>query len=385
MSEQPKIKILIVDDDANILTSFERLFHKHFQICTSTDPLKALEIFEKEGPFAVVLSDMHMPGIDGIAFLSKVRERNSDSVRMMLTGDADIQVAVNAVNEGHIFRFLLKPCEPTVMANALLVGMQQYKLITAEHELLEQTLKGSIQVLVEILSMTNPVAFGRAKRICNYAVQIAAKMGLQDIWQYEIAALLSQIGCITIPTDTVEKFFSSIELTETEKSMFTAHPSVAHGLLKNIPRMQQIAEMIKLQNHVLPKEKYQKSLKEIEIPVIGGLILKSCIEFELFLSKNISSAEAVRKIAETSASLIPELQDAFRAVQVPEYESNDFRYVKISELVDGMILADAIYSKTGSLVVSGGSIINHTIRQRLINFSKQDIIENTAKIAVPKK
>ncbi|NIQ03497.1 MAG: response regulator, partial [Nitrospinaceae bacterium] len=94
--------------------------------------------------FAVVVSDMRMPDMDGIQFLSRVREHYPQTVRMMLTGYADVKTAMNAVNEGNIFRFMTKPCPPEVFEKVLSAGIEQYRLITAERDLLERTLKGSV-------------------------------------------------------------------------------------------------------------------------------------------------------------------------------------------------------------------------------------------------
>lgn len=384
MDDLSAYKVLIVDDDQAILSSFERVFHRLFKIRTCADPISAIHHFRAEGPFATVISDMHMPGLDGIAFFSRIREIDPDPVRIMLTGDSDVNIAINAVNEGQIFRFLTKPCETKLMGDAIAAAIHQYRLITAEHELLEKTLKGSIQTLTEVLSMTNPVAFNKAKRISQYAVQIARLMKLRNLWQYEIAALLSQIGCITIPLETVEKYFSGLELTEEENTMIQAHPGIGYDLLINIPRMKPVATMIKLQHQLLPKTQYKKPIAEIETAILGGLILKSCIEFELLLTRNHSPRAAAKKMEETSAALIPELLDSFSLLEVMEHNASECKLIKIPELADGMLMADSILSRNGTLIVGKGCVINSAIRQRLFNFMRWDIIDNIAKIAIQK-
>jgi len=375
-------QVLIVDDDAAILASFERVFHRHFMITTCNDPIEALNVFKHRGPFSVIISDMHMPGLDGIAFLSRVRDIDPDTVRIMLTGDSDVQVAVNAVNEGNIFRFLMKPCDTQILGKAIVGAIKQYELITAEHELLEKTLKGSIQVLTEVLSMTNPIAFNKAKRLCHYAIQLAKTMHLPNAWQYEIAALLSQIGCLTLPSETVEKYFSGLELNDDEKAMVLAHPNVGYELLNNIPRMKSVALMIKLQYQTLPKEKYQKSAADLEPELLGGLMLKSCIEFEQLLTRNFALPVALKKMEESTASLVPELLDAIKQLQVMKYDTSECKFIKITELSDGMLLTDAISAKNGTLIVGKDCIINPAIRQRLLNFMKQGVIDNLAKVAI---
>ena len=103
--------------------------------------------------------------MDGVQFLQEAQRVAPDSVRIMLTGNADQQTAAGAVNEGRIFRFLNKPCTPEDLGHALTAGLEQYRLITAEKELLEKTLGGTIKMLMEILATVDPDLFGRAQAL----------------------------------------------------------------------------------------------------------------------------------------------------------------------------------------------------------------------------
>jgi len=136
--------------------------------------------------------------MDGIQLLSKIKALAPDTIRVMLTGNADMDTAINAINEGSIFRFLNKPCSKEVMAITLTAALAQHRLVIAERQLLEQTLSGSIQVLTEVLSLVNPAAFSRAERARRYMHHIVTSMNLGDPWQYEVAAMMSQLGCVTL-------------------------------------------------------------------------------------------------------------------------------------------------------------------------------------------
>ena len=184
-------KVMCVDDDQNILSGYKRQLRKDFEIETALGGEEGIEMMMSKGPFAVIVSDMRMPGMNGKQFLARVRASNPNTVRIMLTGNADMQMAIDAVNEGNIFRFLTKPCQPEALTKSLAAGIKQYQLIMAEQELLKNTLTGSIKILVEILSMVNPVAFGQASRIRKYVRHIGKEMHLPNLWQYEIAATLS--------------------------------------------------------------------------------------------------------------------------------------------------------------------------------------------------
>ncbi len=159
----------------------------------------------EQGPFAVVVSDLKMPGMSGIEFLAQVRTREPDTVRILLTGNAELHTAIDAINEGQIFRFLTKPCSPETLAEALKAGLVQHHLITAERELLDHTLSESIRVLTEVLALVNPEAFGRSARITRYVEAIAQNLHVSELWSIRTAAMLSQIGCVILPESVLQE------------------------------------------------------------------------------------------------------------------------------------------------------------------------------------
>ncbi|NTV75314.1 MAG: response regulator, partial [Holophaga sp.] len=175
-------KVLLVDDDPNILAAYTRTLRKRFQFDTAQGGDEALVCIRDSEPYGVILSDMRMPGMDGIQFLSRAKELSPDSVRIMLTGNADQNTAIEAVNQGNIFRFLTKPCDPDTLALSLEAGLKQYQLVTAERELVEGTLKGSLALLVDLLSIADPVAFARSQHLAPLAQKIAKAMDLESPW-----------------------------------------------------------------------------------------------------------------------------------------------------------------------------------------------------------
>lgn len=145
-----KEKILFVDDDANILAAYNRNLRKQFQISMANSGEEGLALIRSKGPFAVVLSDLRMPGMDGFDFLSKVKEESPDSLCIMLTGHAELQSSLRAVNEGYIFRFLTKPCKVNILSKAINSGLDQYRLNTERRKGEEKgaTVSGSKKILI---------------------------------------------------------------------------------------------------------------------------------------------------------------------------------------------------------------------------------------------
>jgi len=209
--------ILIVDDDENLLLSFERNFRRNYTVLTATSGKEGLQKITDNKKIALVVSDMNMPEMDGVDFLSRVKKINSSITRIMLTGKADLGVAIQAVNEGSIFRFLTKPTTPEMLEKIIDDGLEQYRLINSEKVLLNQTLNGSLDILNEVLSLANPVAFGRSSRIKKIVQHILSMVNLENSWQYELAATFCLIGFISIPQPIQEKIYKNIELDKTEK------------------------------------------------------------------------------------------------------------------------------------------------------------------------
>src|ERR1039457_2495393 len=149
-------KILLVDDDPNILDGYRRSLSREFLMETAQGGEPALALAAKNGPYAVVVSDMRMPGMDGIQLLSRIKALSPDTIRVMLTGNADTETAINAINEGNIFRFLNKPCNKEGMAKTLTAALVQYRLVTAEKQLLKQFVSGSGRVRTEVPTLLNP-------------------------------------------------------------------------------------------------------------------------------------------------------------------------------------------------------------------------------------
>ncbi|MGD9281304.1 MAG: SpoIIE family protein phosphatase [Desulfobacterales bacterium] len=132
-----KDKVLLVDDDAMVLAGLKRQLRNHFDIDTALSGEDALNQVQQNGPYAVIVSDFMMPGMNGIEFLSRVKKSNPDTVRMMLTGAADMPTAIRAVNEGSIFQFHPKPCPAETLCQAIQTAIVEYRKVASEQRQLK--------------------------------------------------------------------------------------------------------------------------------------------------------------------------------------------------------------------------------------------------------
>jgi response regulator RpfG family c-di-GMP phosphodiesterase len=375
-------KILFVDDDANLLSSYQRQLRNQFSVDVSLDGKQGLEAIAQHGPYAIIVSDFRMPGMDGVQFLARVREASPDSVRMLLTGYADVQTAIEAVNEGNIFRFLTKPCPQDVLNKALTSGIRQYQLVTAERELLEKTLSGSIKVLSEVLSMLNPEAFGRTARIIRYVRQIAAIMGLPEVWQFETAAMLSQIGWIILREETLKKIYQGQKLTEEEERLFKTHPAIASNLIAKIPRMEKIAEIIAYQEkHFDGSGVPGDSRRGDEIP-LGARVLKGVLDFDALEVAGNSKWEALDQLEQRSGWYDHDVLVALRAIIGMEAKYQ-VRSIMVRDLKENMVLAEDLRTVKGLLLISKGQEVSGPLLERLKNFIIIPGIQGPIRVIAP--
>jgi response regulator RpfG family c-di-GMP phosphodiesterase len=376
-------KILFVDDEAPVLDGIKRMLHKEFQVDTAVGGEQALETMRMLGPYSVVVSDMRMPGMNGAQFLARVRQTSPETVRMLLTGFTDLNAAMDAVNEGNIFRFLTKPCEKEILAKAITTGLVQYRLMTAEKELLENTLMGSIKVLTEVLSAASPEAFGRSTRIARCVRHLVSRFDLPLPWRFEAAAMLSQLGCVTLDPGVIQAAYVGEKLSPEDQVRFDAHPRVARDLLIHIPRLEAIAWMISQQ---LVKEDVpavpETSGAPAEAIAFGAKILKLAVALDDLTIKGLSDEEATAKLRGRRGEFGSELIDALTSMK-PESARMELRKVATSKLTTGMILQQEIRTLAGMLVVAKGQQVTHALLIKLENFSRAGTIEKEIAALVP--
>jgi response regulator RpfG family c-di-GMP phosphodiesterase len=379
-----KKKVLFVDDEINILAGFKRQLRKEFSMETALGPEEGLRVLKESGPFAVVVSDLRMPVMDGIEFLANVRKLYPDTVRMVLSGHADLQTAIKAVNEGNIFRFLTKPCHPDTLLNVLTTGIEQYRLINAEKELLEKTLKGSIKVMTELLSLANPEAFGRSSRIKRYVIEVATFLGIKDTWRLETAAMLSQVGFVILPQETLDKLYRGEELKGEEQQLFDTHPVITADLLRNIPRLEEVARIIEYQEkHFDGSGKPENDVNGEDIP-LGSRILKAVLDVDMLNTGGTSKKEALTQMKTREGWYDPKILHTVE-MALGVKQSYQVISVGVADLKGGMILGEDVTTKQGKLLISKGQEVSQPLVQRLRNVAEVTRVKEPIRVIVKVK
>ena len=360
-------KVLFVDDEQLVLNVFVRTLREKFEVFTAVSPEDGLTVIQSDGPFAVVVSDLKMPKMDGFEFLSKVRDISPETVCIMLTGFADLEAAVKAVDAGHIFQLLTKPCPTETLSKAVAAGIKQFHLVSTEKELLEGTLHGTIRVLTEALSVANPVAYGRAQRIKALVGSIAQILGRDVSWELDLAAMLSQIGCMGLPPKILKDLAAGKDLSQDALQLYNSHPSIGAGLLKQIPRMEPVAAMVGEQNQNLHPQQAE-----------GARFLKVAADYDLFTSKGLEPHEAYSKMLALKSSYEPAFLEALGQVIAKE-SAYERKYVAISEMNANMTLEEDIVTSEGLLIMAKHAELNNAVIQRLLKASTTlNIVEPVA-------
>jgi response regulator RpfG family c-di-GMP phosphodiesterase len=368
-------KILLVDDEPNLLAALQRALRTKFSIEIAVGGAAGLAMLQNWQEFAVVVSDMRMPGMDGVEFLTKVKEAAPDIVRIMLTGNSDQATAIEAINEGSIFRFLNKPCSPEHLAAALTAGFRQHQLITAERDLLENTLRGSIKVLTEILALADPKAFGHGEMLRDNMHELAAAMKMTDRWELEVAALLSPIGYVTIPAELLLKERNGALLSGEEQEMFRRIPAIGGSLLAQIPRLEEVAKILTYQGKCFDGSGHpDDEVAGAAIPQ-GARMLKILCDLADLEGAGKTHASALEQMRARRGWYDPQILELLNSPSVAAKltkadPAKPSLALTFAQLRNGNVLRSDVVTRDGTLIVVAGNRITPALMARLKNFSQ---------------
>jgi response regulator RpfG family c-di-GMP phosphodiesterase len=367
-------KILLVDDEENVLAAHTRNLHKRFTVETATGGEEALRMLEEAGPYAILVSDMRMPGMDGITLLERARAAHPDTVRVMLTGNADQATAIEAVNRGAIFRFLTKPCDPATLGGALEAALGQHRLLTAERELLELTLRGAIRMMGELLSLLDPASFGRGKRLGDLAEQVALDLGAPAPWTLGVAATMAQIGVLTLPAGVLQKVHGGAFLSSTEREVCNRIPEIGASLIRNIPRLEEVADIVHCVHRNFNGTGFpEDGRRGADIP-LGARILRVVDDFLNMAPGHETPAAAFQELLGRSGCYDPDVVASLQRVLALEAHELAGHlepvYLPFRAVLVGMKVVEAIETLDGWLVVPEGTVLGPGHLEKLRNFDR---------------
>jgi CheY-like chemotaxis protein len=386
-------RVLFVDDEPAVLEACRRMLSSPrvmaeaglptgFSFHVATSAAEAMAQLEGDGGFAVIVSDLRMPGMGGVEFFEAAKRAVPATVRILLTGHVDAETALDAINRGSIFRFLTKPCPPVALAKAVAAGLEQNRLIGAERQLLEQTLAGTIQVLTDVLGFVNPTASARAQRIRRYVEQMVATLGIAQPWRIEVAAMLSHLGCLTISSELADIGAQRAPMTPEMRAQFQQHPKIARDLLVNVPRLEDVAEMIACQLNPVDAADADVPIARRHTVRLGGQILRVAMEFDHAICLGSTRLEALASMLqqprEFDAAIVASLSDV-----VPTAMALQPRQVPIDDLKVGMILQEDLRNANGLLLMASGHELTLPMLTRLRNMLASNERRKVIRVLAP--
>jgi response regulator RpfG family c-di-GMP phosphodiesterase len=360
--ERPRV--LCVDDEPSITASVTRVLRRTFDVVTAHTPEEGLALLKQGPAFAVVISDFQMPGMDGAEFLRLARQVAPDTVRVLLTGRRDLGATVDAVNHGQIFRFLAKPPAPEMLIAVTTAAARQYRLVTAERVLLEETLHGSIKALISLLALVQPAALGRTSRLKRHVSALAEQLQVPDRWSVEIATLLSQVGCVTLPPATMDRLAHGEALTPEELVLVARLPAVAETLIAGIPRLETVRAILRFQDtHFDGTGSPEPRVAGEAIP-LGARILKAAIDFDVLESQNLGAEEALTLMG-TRGWYDPAVLAAARAIWTSAPAPAATGAIRLSQVTVGMVFAADLLAPDGMLLAARGQEVTPALADRV--------------------
>ena len=378
-------RVLCVDDDQFVLAGMQRMLHAKFEVHVASGPIAALKLIDESvsSPFSVIVSDLAMPGVNGIALLKRVREMAPDTVRVLLTGHANIDSAISAVNDGAVFRFLTKPCGASALIGAVSSAAEHYRLVRSERLLLEKTLHGSIKALIDILTLVNPSAFARGTRLKRYVALVAAPLGVDNQWEIEIAALLSRLGSVSLPAALVDKLHTGKELTAEEQLMADSVPAMSASFIAEIPRLDGVREILAYKNTGFDgTNSPRRGVRGESIP-LGARILKVATDLDALEASGMVAEVAIGALSARADTYDPRVVAAFVGAIESDTAPVHVRYVRLGEVIPGMVFAADVTGPNGLLLAARGQEVGRALTERLRYSMPEALLDQEVVVIVP--
>ncbi|MUH71931.1 HD domain-containing phosphohydrolase [Psychrosphaera haliotis] len=419
MSE--KYKILVLDDEVEILNSLKRVFRKDYAVDTFSEGEDALAALA-ETDYAIVISDMKMPGMDGATFLAKAKEVAPESVRILLSGYADMDSTIKAINEGDIFNYVCKPWNNDSLKALMANAISRYSLksqnnelsgklvaantqLTEANRLLEEKVAARTKELNhkaamlkrstikqrkffrQILDMVGLIIEDRAghenghsKRVAAHSKVLAEELGLSraEAINIYLTGLMHEVGKVAISDillQTVE-----YERTTEENIAFKSHAVEGAKILSKLPNLREVAENIRHQYENYDGSGYPDNLKKEEIP-FGSRLLKVVSDYDYLLlghkdGNKLSPDRAAFQIKEQRGKLYDyKIADQYLDLltRIPDIEELDADYcVATNRLEPGMIVSDDVKNKTGGIMLTKDTTLTEAAIAKLVNYEKDN-------------
>ena len=375
MEAKLRPRVVCVDDEPHVSAGLALHLRRRYDVEIATSGQAGLDLLDRLPEAAVVISDMRMPHMNGAEFLAKSLAAHPNTTRILLTGYSEVDAAIQAVNHGQVFRFLVKPCPPPELLRTVDAAAELHRLTRVERELLEKTLHGAIKMLSEVLAVSNPVAFGRGARIKQLVTGLADKLGETQRWQAEVAAMLSQLATITLPNETAEKLYYGTPLSPDEQRMVERAPDISEQLLAHIPRLEVVRAILAARSEPYRGQPGAELSAEEKTIRRGAELLKAASDFDTLEAQGVLNVKALETLKGRAEQYSPDVLAALQELCGSQRSEDCIRDVSLAALKPGMVFATDVKMTTGTLFVARGYEVTESFLERIRNFRPGSVKE----------
>ncbi len=371
-------RILIVDDNPANLKLLEGMLREHgYDVRSFPRGRLAVAAADREPPDLILL-DINMPEMNGYEVCERVKAsaRLFEVPVIFLSALNATEDKVSGFRSGGV-DYISKPFQFEEVQARVETHLKLRRAQQAEHVLLEKTLRGAVGTLWELVQLTSPVLAARANAIREIVTCITTRIAPEDLWQYELAAMLCLMGCVALPNEIFMKGYLGQPLSPDEDQMFRAHPERTAELLSRIPRLEAVAEISRRQ--LLPRTQPQGG----ETVARGAHILQLALDLDrrTYQGATFSAAMAELKASNRFDRLMLEALKGYS----PAPQQFDRRMLAMRDLRAGMVVEKDVLSGDGNLLIlKEGTVLTETWIQRLANFTKFYGSRNLVGVRVPR-
>lgn len=270
-----KHTVLTVDDETNNLSLLKRTLKSNYNVISAASAPEALELIEKYGDdISLIVSDQKMPEMEGTEMFKIISEKHPEIVKILLTGYSNIDILIDAINDCHLFQYILKPFEPEQLCLIIENGIRKYELSNSKIQILRdlsELFYKTIKSISFALDAKDKYTHGHSMRVTLYSLALAKQLNLPDelLEEIETAGLLHDIGKIAIPEKILLK---PGKLTEEEYEVIKTHPELGERLVESIEKLKLVSNWLKYHHERYDGKGYPEGLSGETIPISARII-----------------------------------------------------------------------------------------------------------------
>lgn len=363
-------KVLIVDDEDINIDLLRNTLSDTYDIYVAKDGFNCINIMKTAKP-DIVLLDVLMPIRDGFKTLEIIKENPeiSEIPVIFITALKEVFNVTRGFELG-AEDYITKPFNPIEIKLRVKTHLEINNSKKEIKELLIKTLGGSINMLMEILAISNPVAFAISNRIKDLVRKIGYRMHISDMWKLELGGMLSLIGCHPIPTLALEKILLGQKVSLEEHKLFEEYPENGAKLIEKIPRLEDVAKMVRNQNVFIGDADFDKN----DLHLMECIILNHATHLELLRAQGLQGELALHIMMGEKNKYNKNILGIIREI-LEEEKQYRTRVINLSILEIGMVLGRDVVNKSGKVVVKKDVAISDFLKEHLIGLSKLNEIE----------